>query len=186
MREMNIPDVFPILIQGKGDNPKKGGCLVQVAGYLNDGVSWVDNTPCIAYEVRRAAIGANDNTVNPKRRQALLHYIPRMLRTGPFDVMVNTDVATNRLFTWFLNDWERAYPFPAEPEQDIDDWFSDLNSWHPVSQTYIRNQHTRELEEYWVARLEAVLEYIEEYMYLTDTPETITDEQWTKVKAVMV
>lgn len=87
MTEFNIPDFIPDLKKGVGSNPEAGGCLVQVAGYLYDGKSWTDGTPCIASTVRMYAIAANDNATTQEQRNSLLKYIPRMLRTGELNTV---------------------------------------------------------------------------------------------------
>lgn len=81
MSDFNIPDVFPLLRKGTGETPEDGGCLVQVAGYLNDGVSWTDETPCVHPVLRYIAIWANDDSPDSER-QSLLSLVPRLIGTG--------------------------------------------------------------------------------------------------------
>lgn len=81
MTDMQIPDFMPQLRKGAGATPQDGGCLVQVAGFLADGVSWTDKTPCVHPLLSDAAIRVND-IVNEEVRQSLLPLAPRLVGTG--------------------------------------------------------------------------------------------------------
>ena len=78
---INIPDFMPNLRHGSGETPKDGGCLIQIAGWLNDGVSWTDKTPCVHPVFRRLGINFND-WFDDTDRQKLLAFLPRIIGTG--------------------------------------------------------------------------------------------------------
>lgn len=96
---MNVPDFMPQLRYGAGQTPQDGGCLVQVAGFLNDGVSWTDSTPCVHPMLREVAIGTNDR-VDDVLRQTLLPLAPRLIGTG-----LTGDEAEDRRVTLALVEW---------------------------------------------------------------------------------
>lgn len=78
---INIPDFVPNLRHGKGSNPADGGCLVQVTGWLADGKSWTDHTPCVHEALRLKAIHLNDATRDDYRQQ-LMKFAPRLIGTS--------------------------------------------------------------------------------------------------------
>ncbi|MFD4474616.1 hypothetical protein ACFWPU_00665 [Streptomyces sp. NPDC058471] len=100
---MNVPDFMPRLRSGAGDTPKDGGCLVQVAGFLNDGVSWVDDTPCVHPMLRSVGILTNDS-VDGDMRQELLPLAPRLIGTGLTGDVVEDRRVMTALVEWCVRD----------------------------------------------------------------------------------
>jgi len=79
---MTVPDLLPLLRKGTGNTPADGGCLVQLASYLNDGHSWTDATPCVHPVLRSLAIRVNDET-SDENRHLLAQLAARLVGTGP-------------------------------------------------------------------------------------------------------
>ena len=93
------PDLMPLLRKGTGETPADGGCLVQVAGYLADGHSWVDDTPCVHPVLRLLAIVVND-LVSDVVRPRLAVVAPDLIGTGPGPDGVEGRVLAVRLAVW--------------------------------------------------------------------------------------
>ncbi|MPZ66777.1 MAG: hypothetical protein GEU83_15135 [Pseudonocardiaceae bacterium] len=81
MTEIRIPAGLPLLRGGVGRNPEDGGCLVQLASYLSDGVSWTDRTPCVHPVLAEAAIAVNDR-VEDYYRPVLAPLAAELVGTG--------------------------------------------------------------------------------------------------------
>ena len=93
------PDLMPLLRKGTGATPADGGCLVQVSGYLADGHSWVDDTPCVHPVLRLLAIVVND-LVSDVVRPRLAVVAPDLIGTGPGPDGVEGRVLAVRLAVW--------------------------------------------------------------------------------------
>ena len=112
---MHVPDFMPRLRSGAGETPKDGGCLIQVAGYLNDGVSWTDATPCVHPALRRAGILVNDG-VDDEYRQRLLLLAPRLIGTGGTGDPVEDRRIAVELARWCAADAKESAAAPASAE----------------------------------------------------------------------
>lgn len=148
MSDFNIPDVFPLLRRGEGENPEMGGCLVQVAGYLNDGVSWTDATPCVHPVLRTMAIWVND-LIGDEYRNSLLEFVPRLIGTGvPNDVSQRSLLEQRDALTLAMlagADWEikRAIDFVDQyylyvnPSDELIHRFNSLGKNSPYTEGYL-------------------------------------------------
>ncbi|NNG36920.1 hypothetical protein [Nakamurella aerolata] len=97
---MTIPNFMPLLRKGIGKIPAEGGCLVQVASYLADGLSWTDQTPCVHPVLRSLAIAVNDR-VSDAVRPTLAPLAVDLVGTGPGPKGVEGQQLSVRLAVWF-------------------------------------------------------------------------------------
>lgn len=67
-----IPSGLPLLRKGAGKSPKNGGCLVEVAGFLYDGMTWSDKAQCVANVLRPVSIYVNDEVSDGARPRLAL------------------------------------------------------------------------------------------------------------------
>lgn len=132
-----IPDFIPNLTSGAGDTPADGGCLIQVASWLNDGHSWTDQTPCVHFLLRDAAIDLNDDLPDEVRQQ-IMKFAPRLIGTG-MDSEDDENAVAEHLVHWAASraraavgarcnellrdridgiDWYRSKRFEVEENED--------------------------------------------------------------------
>lgn len=131
---MNIPDFMPRLRKGAGRTPQDGGCLVQVASYLNDGVSWTDRTPCVHPMLRHVAIGVNDS-VGEDARQGLLKFAPRLIGTGTKDRIIE-----RQMVAWCMRyrpefaTWQREATYRRYTDEGL------YGTWYSAPAGYVKQE----------------------------------------------
>lgn len=117
---MIIPDFMPNIKEGTGDTPADGGCLVQIAGWLNDGHSWTDRTPCVHPVLRDVAIELNDSIEDDNERRQIMRFAPRLIGTGvPGDYDREMEIGLH-IRTWAVSQAIEAVEQLKAPGLDCD------------------------------------------------------------------
>lgn len=75
-----VPDYVPMLIKGVSSDPKNGGCVVQIANWLERPDVWSDDPICVNDVLAEKAIWINDAVDDEHRRQVAL-LAPRLSGT---------------------------------------------------------------------------------------------------------
>lgn len=76
-------DTVPFIREGVGETPADGGCVMQMADWI-ERREWTDKPPCVHPVIRSFAIAVNDR-LDDTERQKLLDLIPRMMNTNTGD-----------------------------------------------------------------------------------------------------
>lgn len=107
-----VPDYVPQLIRGVTDDPKHGGCLVQIANWLGNPSTWTDDPVCVNEILASAAVRINDAVDDEHRRQLAL-LAPRLTNT-----FIEDDTETQRVGV-LLSIWinERRIPIKVMHSQ---------------------------------------------------------------------
>lgn len=92
---MTAPDYVPRLTVGKTDDPKKGGCLIQIANWLADPTLWTDQAMCVNRVLAVYGVKIND-AVNDEGRHRLALLAPRLADTHH----ENEDEINEKLAEW--------------------------------------------------------------------------------------
>lgn len=98
-----VPDYVPTLTIGKSDDPKKGGCLIQIANWLADPTLWTDQPVCVNGVLAAYGVRINDS-VGAEQRRRLALLAPRLADTGPG----NAGETNGKLVLW-------AHKHPCPP-----------------------------------------------------------------------
>lgn len=95
-----VPDYVPMLIKGVSEDPKQGGCVVQIANWLYDPTLWTDEPQCVSYLLAHCAISINDLLDDDHRHQLAL-LAPRLSGTHLTDEV-----------TMSIGEWIDEHPQP--------------------------------------------------------------------------
>jgi len=87
----DVPDVVPILSQGRHRNPRKGACFMEMASYLA-GERWSDHPSCTHPLVATVARLVNDNT-SDDHRSGLAELIPSVIGLTTTDPRADARIA---------------------------------------------------------------------------------------------
>lgn len=104
------PEFRPLLRKGTGVTRRHGGCLMQVAGYLADGVSWTDRPSTADEALGSFGISLNDYA-DDEGRQELLPYAPRLGMSAVSSPLRRADAWT-QIAADELEFFSRTYPAP--------------------------------------------------------------------------
>lgn len=166
-----VPDYVPMLVKGVSEDPKEGGCLVQIANWLVDPSSWTDDPECVHPLIAQYGIWINDG-VDDEMRHRLALQAPRIAGTRILDPIFSETVE-NELDLWLVHN---EPPFRFEPLQTT--WLgSGKQQKMEVSLPHLVFTGTSEAAVEWFER------FVEEFHHLRGTePEDIPAERWLEVK----
>lgn len=170
-----VPDYVPMLIKGKGATPKDGGCLVQIANWLEDSDTWTDEPLCVHPVIAYWAVYANDMADNEHRhRLALL--APRLAGTKIADPVVEDTI------TLLLRRYVEDNPLPKirvagglvwkKKGDGVAEGVIDVNTIVAADQDQLYP---------W---LEGILDY---YDFLTgrNSRELLSEQEWLEIKELV-
>ncbi len=113
-----VPDYVPMLTKGIGSTPKDGGCLVQIANWLQNPELWTDDAICVDRILATWAIKIND-LVDEDHRRLLALLAPRLGGTAP---TTRGDELSTAIA---LHEWMRENQPPVCAEtQRVDLWYA--------------------------------------------------------------
>lgn len=171
---------MPNLRSGTGMTPKDGGCLVQVAGWLNDGHSWTDATPCVLPLLRSVAIRLNDS-LDDAQRAGIIRFAPALIGTGHPDNPGYEKAITAHLAEWCVtyarqkaNSVAHLCAAAAYTAADAHAAAAD----QPLAYTAAADAYTAAAA---YARIQFMQDILDEYDRFTGRQiggKTVTEEQW--------
>lgn len=174
-----VPDYVPMLIKGASEDPKEGGCLVQIANWLVDPQIWSDDDLCVNRVLAEHAVRVND-AVSDAGRHELALLAPRLAGTKGERENADEREVENQLEDWICDGAGSGYPLrwthPAHTETPIPN--GKIFTFNLGKFTLVHD------DAYAIAWLTALIDEYDRITGCNDTPE-LPVERWLEIKELV-